>query len=38
MKHARNGFKPEDGIEVIKMSYWRLKRGLMIPGGLRFLS
>ena len=32
------GVKPEIGIEVIKTSYWRLKRGLMVPGGLLFLS
>ena len=32
------GVKPEDGIGVIKMSYWRLKRGLMVSGGLRFMS
>ena len=30
--------KLEDGIEVIKMSYWRIKRGLRVPGGLLFLS
>ena len=30
--------KLQDDMEVIKKSYWRLKRGLMVPSRLRFLS
>ena len=35
---ARMSVKPETGIEVIRTSYWRLKRGLMVPGGLQFFE
>ena len=38
MKHAYICVKPEDSIGVIKVNYWWLKRGLMVPGGLRFIS
>ena len=31
------GIKPEIDIEAIKRSYWRLKRGIMVSGGLLFL-